>query len=249
MILMAHRSKLWLTTWMLGTSIFFTTISCYVIFLVGMQFVAGILGMVFAYLLPAVVVDPRKELRGTMGCFSWWAIALFVTILYLKMDIILLSLCLLVSISVSILVLQIHMKAMESGIDLRRNKGSMRVRNSAIIIALYFAVASLLFAIAWYLVVGLELVVVILMVQSFASWCYVIYFWNWSIRIGGNSVTVVRFFQEREYTCDSINEIRKVPLGYYLAINEKKLVIFCFSMRMEQSSNLWIVVRSKVKGI
>lgn len=249
MILIEHRSKLWLTTWMLGTSIIFTTISCYVIFLVSMQFGAGILGMVFAYLLPVVVVDPRKELRGTTGCFSWWAIALFVTIVYLQMDIILLSLCLLVSISVSILIFQIHRKAMQSGINLRRNKGSMRVRNSAIIIALYFAVASLLFAIAWYLVVGLELVVVILAVQSFTSWCYVFYFWNWSIRIGGNSVTVVRFFQEREYTCDNINTIRKVPLGYYLAINEKKLVIFCFSMRMEQSPNLWMVVRSKVKGI
>lgn len=246
-IMMEYKSKIRLTTWILGTSILYTATLCYVIFLANVNYGAGVISMLFAYLLPAVVVDPRKELRSMIGCIAWWVIALFVTSLFLQMNLILLISCLLTTISVSTLVFQIYNMAVQTGLNFRRNKGNMRVGNSAICIACYLAMVSLLFAIAWYIVADAKLLVVILAFQSFTGWCYVIYCWNWSIRIDEKSITIVRFSQEREFVAENIHAIRKIPFGYYLVINQKEQVVFGFSLRMERSSKLWMIIRSKVK--
>ncbi len=243
---MGHIEKLRSTTWILGTGILYATTTCYVIFLTELNYGAGITSMVFAYLLPSVVTDLRKELRGTIGCISWWAIALCVTILFSKLNLMLLTSCFLISASVSALTFQIHNKAVRTGLNLRKNKGKIRVSNSAVVIAFYFAVVSLLFSIAWYIAGGAELLVVILTGQSFTGWYYIFYYWNWSIVIDGNDFAITRFFRKRSYASDDICIIRKMPFGYYLAFNKKKHVLFCFTMRMEHASELWMIIRTKL---
>ena len=240
-------SKRRCATYIIGTSMLYTSISCSVIFLTSVNCSAGAMGMLFAYLLPAVIEDPRKELRGTIGCISWWAIALYVTVFYSQMNIMLLTACFLASVFVSTLIFRIHNIAIKTGLNLRTNRGRMRVCNTAINIAFYLAGVSLLFAIAWFVVVDSKLLAAILAVQSFACWYYVLYFWNWSIRLEEKSIIITRFSRKREYTVDDIYAIRNIPFGYYLAINQRKRVMFCFTMGMDQSSKLWMIVRPKLK--
>lgn len=241
---MGNKRMLETTTWILGTGVLYALLTCYVIFITSSNYGAGIMSMTFAYLLPVTVIDQRKELRGIVGCISWWAIALFVAMIYSQMNLILLTLCLLVSLFISFSVLQIHNIGMQKECDLRKNKGMVRVGDSSLIIACYLAAVSLVFAISWYVVADMELFAVALMIQSYASLYYVFYYWKWSICVNEKSVVIVRWSQEQEYSRNDIHVIRKIPFGYYVVLDHSHKVIFTFSMSMEQSSKLWMYLRT-----
>ena len=94
---MKGLSKLYITTSLIGISLFFISMVNSVLFFKNGKIVFYVIGVIFTLILPAVITDPRKNLRGSICCAGWWGLSILFLISYLQIAPIIAITCLVMS--------------------------------------------------------------------------------------------------------------------------------------------------------
>lgn len=125
----------------------------------------------------------------------------------------------------------------------------VNVKSSQLIIICYYLFTLLAYTVGWYWKYSTIGIVICFISIALVLTIYLVYYWSWGIDIQNGSFTVTRMGNKSTHSFDNINVVLHFPLlGYYILDSDNHLICR-FSLSMENTSALWIILRRKVKKI
>lgn len=222
-----HPSKLQVTTWILGTEIAIISIAYTILFIVPPHTVDPrdalfwFMGIIWALILPVFVTDHRVSLRGTSACVIWGVIAVAHAIFLLLLGIV----CLVSVLIASWCVFCIYFKIGLPKLFVRSKcQLHIHVSNKYLAICVYYAIVLLVFFLIRPQHIGRWLFLPMPFI-SLSLLIYVIYYWNWILRVDADQFSVSNFGKSHTYPYRDIHKDIYIPVfGHFLKNSNGKIL-------------------------
>lgn len=244
---MKGPSKLYITTSLIGISLSYISMVNGVLFSKNGEIVFYVIGVIFALLLPAVITDPRKNLRSNICCAGWWGLSILFLISYLQIAPIIAITCLIMTLFVGLLFVSTHCVILGWINNSRSNQDMVHIKTKRMLIVFYYISALFVFTALWAIKRSSFAIVVPAICLCTVMVTYLVYYWRWGILLQKNNRDFW-IFRKGAFTAHSINdirEIRHIPMLGYFALDVRKHILFRFSLSMENSAAFWLAVRCK----
>lgn len=242
---MQRFTGLQITTYGLGLSIIYISITNLAMFLAGMGRVFWTLGLLFGLFLPLAVKDPRVNLRGVGCCCAWWAVALLMTAVYVPFAPAVVSACLVGAVALGGIPFLLNKDAGAKRKLRRRNQGTMRVSNGTLLVCGWYAITLILFPTTG-MAKGLPVwICAVLLFASLLFTVYVCYYWSWSLRVQEEGYVLRNFGRNCTHSFRDIQKVKHIPAVGYFAFDQRKKLLFRFSFCMENCVAVWREIRSQ----
>lgn len=233
------------TSWIIGTTnlcIAFTNLFAAII---SGKLIFWILSLLYAFLAPVFVVEPRKELIGPFACL----LHCFTAFGFASIYIFLIGIeVIVVNIAVSFLcVVFFNVLNRVSLFSFRGTwpPGIIYISNTTIALLAYYALLCLVFGITIVFCNCTHLFVQIILLSSsiLLSFCF-FYYKNWYIQISGDNILLYHKQLKRRLSIESL-KVKKLGDIFFLGDKFNHFPI-CICLQMTGFSSIWPIIRNRL---